>query len=82
MQHIFPIFKKVWNEADGDWLESDEILYYEALNAKGTVIARAETPAEVESILIASYLDESNSENSRKIKLDPKLLRRKLAQKC
>ncbi|OGZ28560.1 MAG: hypothetical protein A2427_02340 [Candidatus Nealsonbacteria bacterium RIFOXYC1_FULL_40_7] len=81
MQHIFPIFKKVWNEADGDWLETDEILYYEALDTKGAVIARAETPADIEATLVSSYLEESNADNTRKIKLDPKMFRKKVSQR-
>ena len=81
MQHIFPIFKKVWNEADGDWIETDEVLYYEALNAKGAVIARAETPADVESILVSSFLEEANEDNQRRIKLDPKMYRKKVSQR-
>lgn len=81
MQHIFPIFKKVWNEADCDWLETDEILGYEALNSKGVVIAKGETPDEIEAMLVSSFLEEANENNQRRIKLDPKMFRKKASQR-
>ena len=71
--------KKFWSESEDDWLETEEVLGYEPLDLKGKVIARAETPAEVESILISAYLDESNPKMPQ-IKLGKGFLRKKVTQ--
>ena len=70
--NIFPIFKKFWSPAEDEWLDSDEIVGYEALSLTGVVLGKGESQSEaLESALLSSYMTE-NAE----IKLDPKLLKR------
>ena len=77
--HIFPIIKNS-DELDGD---ISEIIGFQAVNSKGIVLGRGESEEEArENALAVMYLAESNEDNSRKIKLDPKLFRKRLSQKC
>ena len=74
--HVFPITS---DESDEN---ISEILGYQVLDAKGVVLAKAETEAEArEKALLAMYLDESNEDNSKKIKLDPKLFKKRVSQR-
>lgn len=78
--HIFPITKVSSGEFDED---ITEILGYKVVSPDGKVLGTGEDEEEaLQAALAVSYLAESNEDNSRKIKLDPKLFRKKTAQKC
>jgi len=75
--YVFPITS---GESDEN---IDEILGYQVLDAKGVVLAKGETEEEArEKALLTMFLTESNEDKSRKIKLDPKLFRKKMVQRC
>jgi hypothetical protein len=77
MMYVFPITS---GESDEN---IDEILGYQVLDAKGVVLAKGETEEEArEKALLTMFLTESNEDKSRKIKLDPKLFRKKMVQRC
>jgi hypothetical protein len=76
--NIFPITK-----SSDEFDDISEIIGYQVLDSKGLVIGSGETEEEArEKALLTMYLAESNEENSRKIKLDITLLRKKMVQKC
>jgi hypothetical protein len=59
---IFPVFKKVWSQSQDDWLETSEVLFYEAVLPTGLTLARGETKQEtLESALLCAYMAESNA---------------------
>ena len=75
--NIFPITK-----SSDEFDDINEILGYQVLDSKGVVLATAETEAEArEKALLAMYLSESNEDNSKKIKLDPKLFKKRVSQR-
>lgn len=75
--NIFPITK-----SSDEFDDVSEILGYQVLDSKGMVIASGETEEEAkEKALVSMYLAESNEDNLRKIKLDPKLFKKRAAQR-
>jgi hypothetical protein len=76
--NIFPLFKAGSDDLDGDL---SEIIGFQAVNSKGVVLGRGESEEEArENALIAMYLAESNEDSPRKIKLDPKLFKKRVPQ--
>ena len=58
---IFQVFKKVWSQSEDDWIETNEVLFYEVALPTGLTLARGETKQEVlESALLCAYMSESN----------------------
>ena len=81
--HYFPIKNLEWDEIEEDWIEGEEVIGYQAVAPDGTIIAKAETLAEVkESALISAFLSECNENIPRKIKLRRRMLNRKLLVKA
>ena len=74
--HVFPITS---DESDEN---ISEILGYQVLDAKGVVLAKGETEEEAkEKALLAMFFTESNGDNPKKIKLDPKLFKKRVSQR-
>ncbi len=74
--HIFPIISS--DEFDN----VSEILGYQVVDSKGIVLGKGETEEEArEKALLAMYLAESNEDNSKKIKLDQKLFKKRVSQR-
>jgi hypothetical protein len=44
--NVEPVYRLVWNEAAGEYQETGELIGYQALDAKGKVLAYGETRSE------------------------------------
>lgn len=80
--HIFPIKKLDWDEQEENWVETEEILGYQAIAPDGSIIAKGETISEVsESALVSAYLSESNAIPAKEIKLGRRMFSLKMLSK-